>query len=1161
MLNNGKKLNVILLAILFALCMAFSVMAFTSASVVNAQAVTGVTPTLSATKVMVSKNNDKLLLVTAIKNQDDVYEVGYTFSNGVETTFAETKKYYTSITSGNTVLTPYDIFTESWVGDDGVGMIIWEINFALATKYEYKAYALVGERENGEIVIPEQEVRVTPQTATSKTFYSVSYDTDGGDAIETKVVPADTSLNQLTNVTTKKPGYKFDGWKLNGEEVGDGKVSGNVTLKATYKVKDYTEYVYHPVANTDVDLRTAGETVNVQLPATLNGYTKVYSKIGDKEIATEVKNNGASVDIAVADLEKGESELLLFMAKGDDCASAKIKLTVADIVVKNNDDLTALHKAIWTAPAKVYNYYVLDADVDWGGAQWYPGYKGKQVDFYGVLDGRGHTLANYNSHYGLCQMLAMGAEIKNIHLKPIIRGMDQGGGVCLLNNGSIKNCLVEAYVFSVENFDYAGVAKNSELGSIENCIVMLTGHGDYANCQKAMNAITVADSANIKNCYAINSVESNSRVKIEYLYGNSVTDGLFNTKASFFRNVSTLSKADGWNEYWSLSNRELCFNQKSIITVTAIDVEDGWVVKGGESEYAILVPDTLSYELNIATEELIHFFKEATGVELPIVKNSNYNAYDKYISLGGTRLASSVPVSEAELGAQGFKVVTVGNNVVINAVGDFGVLWGVYGLLNEMFEYKYYAKDVYVIDTNVENLLLVNYNFQDKPDIETRIVADSQAYEDRQVAHRMYQTEGYGEFWLPFHNPYHNSFYYVMDGLDANNKPIVPDRFLSTSSEYNKTQLCYTGHGEESILNEMLERSVDYIIAAVKTQWKYRTNCDALFGIQDENGWCECTFCRNVINQYGTQSSTMILFMNKLRERLDERLEAENIDRQINLYYFAYFATEEPPVHKENGEYVANDPALVCKEGLGIFYAPISANFTQSIYSNENIVTYERLKSFEALTDKLLVWTYACNYYDYFTPFDSFTYMPDLFQAVVNNNGTYLFNQGRQDQGNSSNFDTLRHYLVSRLGWDVDADVEALTDEFFDVYFGKAKEPMRDLYNRYRERMRTNYDNLGLSSHVFANGVINSSHLPKAALDNWMVLINQAYELAGNDEALRQRILRESIFIRYYQIKFYTTGDTSALKAQLIQDAKSVGILKASAHRSIDQLFEAEPNV
>ena len=72
--------------------------------------------------------------------------------------------------------------------------------------------------------------------------------------------------------------------------------------------------------------------------------------------------------------------------------------------------------------------------------------------------------------------------------------------------------------------------------------------------------------------------------------------------------------------------------------------------------------------------------------------------------------------------------------------------------------------------------------------------------------------------------------------------------------------------------------------------------------------------------------------------------------------------------------------------------------------------------------------------------------------------------------------------------------------------------------------MRYIYDTLGLSSHVLGNGVITDVYLSEDFLNQGMELINQAYELAGDDETLKERILRESIFYRYYLLKFYSNG-------------------------------------
>ncbi len=579
-------------------------------------------------------------------------------------------------------------------------------------------------------------------------------------------------------------------------------------------------------------------------------------------------------------------------------------------------------------------------------------------------------------------------------------------------------------------------------------------------------------------------------------------------------------------------------------------IDGQYVVKDGATEYAILIPDSASSTVQVAANELAYFFNYATGINIETKTNSQYSADGKYISIGDTTAAETVSATESELGVQGFKIVTVGDDIVIKAAGAHGNLWGAYELMTRMFNYEYYAKDVFQIDTDVSEYPLKNYAITDRPDIEIRAVADSQGYSNSEVAHRMRQFQVYDEFLIPMHNNYHNSYYYVMDGVDSNNQPIVPAEFIGTCG----TQLCFTGGGNEEVYEDMLTRACNYLAGCISKSDK----SDAIIGVMDENGWCGCGSCTEVINRYGAKQATMILFMNDLRDKLDAWLEEANIERKINIYYTAYFDIVNPPVVKNaNGEYVPTHEDMRLKDGVGILFAPIHSDYTQSIYAEKNTASYEQLKMMKAITNRLLVWTYACNFYDFFMPFDSITYMQDWVQAIVDNNGVYWFNQGRHSQGNSSQFDALRQYLVAKLGWDTDADVERLTNNFFNVYFGVAKEPMRKMYDELRTVMRYNSDVLGMISGV-TQYVTREEHWPEQLLNRWMELIEEAYKLAGDDSELHDRILRESIFVRFYLIKFYMSDadNVEELKQEFISDAMKVGIEKSSEHKAITQAFD-----
>ena len=95
-----------------------------------------------------------------------------------------------------------------------------------------------------------------------------------------------------------------------------------------------------------------------------------------------------------------------------------------------------------------------------------------------------------------------------------------------------------------------------------------------------------------------------------------------------------------------------------------------------------------------------------------------------------------------------------------------------------------------------------------------------------------------------------------------------------------------------------------------------------------------------------------------------------------------------------------------------------------------------------------------------------------------------------------------------------------------------------------------------MSAGVTAD-VSDKKYWPAQLLNHWLDLIEEAYTLAGDDKDLNERILRESIFVRYYQLKYYVSESKEAeeMKKQFIKDAMAVGIARASEHKAITDAF------
>ena len=107
-----------------------------------------------------------------------------------------------------------------------------------------------------------------------------------------------------------------------------------------------------------------------------------------------------------------------------------------------------------------------------------------------------------------------------------------------------------------------------------------------------------------------------------------------------------------------------------------------YLIKNGTTEYKIVIPsENVSAELNIARDELVRLFKEATGVTLETISDAgkSHDANGKYISLGNTSLykSSGLNVDTKTLKKDGARILTKDKTIYFIGKTDTGVINGV----------------------------------------------------------------------------------------------------------------------------------------------------------------------------------------------------------------------------------------------------------------------------------------------------------------------------------------------------------------------------------------------------------------------------------------------------------------------------------------------------
>lgn len=374
------------------------------------------------------------------------------------------------------------------------------------------------------------------------------------------------------------------------------------------------------------------------------------------------------------------------------------------------------------------------------------------------------------------------------------------------------------------------------------------------------------------------------------------------------------------------------------------------------------------------------------------------------------------------------------------------------------------------------------------------------------------------------------------------------------------TQLCLT-RDKDGLAAEM----------ANKVKATLEANPSATFvmiGQQDNDDWCNCSACQNVISQYGGyNSATYILFMNAVSDKLQSYLN-ESGRTDVKLGMFAYHKTQDAPVTTVGGE-VALIGGMKLNSNVCVVYAPIEANYYVSFNDAVNAPVKKNIEGWSLVADNVLYWTYMENFGYYQLIFDNFGSMQENLQLLHKHKGWWVYNLAQYNNGNSTGFSRLKAYLNSKLMWNVNTDVAALTDDFFSNYFGVASSYMRKYFDEYRAMTKYIYEN---EDKTIGKLSING-HVPSgkdfwySKLTAWLGYIDNALaeadKLAGvNDEErvrVRNAVTLESLFVRYALITYYSgkfqSDELLTMKQTWKADAAELGVTMCGEHKTLETLY------
>ena len=822
---------------------------------------------------------------------------------------------------------------------------------------------------------------------------------------------------------------------------------------------------------------------------------------------------------------------------------------LSDFPVFFDNDPTA------TAP-DVYGYYIVTKSLGTGSEE-LALTQSETTDyrpangFNGVLDGAGHTLKFTLTSGGLVGMILGHATIKNLSVEftDSTTGMYGVFGYRAGGNTKIENCYIKKVNNNNTRYSIYGIIgctnKNLELHNTMVWGSDTTRDGDMLSNMYISSASTNAFLAYARTDKGAESWNISQNFT-ELLSSNIPSSDL----SSFDRNCWTVE-----------SNNRLTWKGMEDMAVNCVGelvVQAKNLAENGATSYAIVLPTNADATLTLAKDELVSFFAEATGATLTVASDIAYDTYGAYISIGDTQTFANSGVAMGEMNSQGYHLQTVNNTIYINANSSVGCLYGVYGLLGELFGYEQYSEDTYALNA-LSLVELPSLNKTESPDIAMRMPSNSALVNNTEYANRMgmamgeldylYRVGDYtnngGAGWTVWHNAFE----------------ILPPSYWKEQGKTNwfsddGTQLCYTAHGNTDDYNAMVAQ-IAVIMQQTLTSSQITNKPDAVYYTltsEDTETSCTCSACQSAKTTYGSDVGAVIKLCNDVQATVAEWMnQPDNAEykRDITLLFFAYNNYVDAPTAD----------TITMREDVGVMYAISDyVNYYYDIKNAENDEFRAQFDAWAALTkasgSDFAVWTYTKNFQMYMLRADVYGenafFNENAYQYFAEKGVDFWFNQGAWNGTTTlSTFEKLNGYIDAQMMWDSTQSVTTLTNNWFTAMYGVGAEYMKSLYTAQNAKAREVYGTtkLGIPSVAIDKDSMKDI-LTETIFNEWFGYIDSAKSAVNADANLTdtekakmiEHINEEWISVKFLYIYLYyssfldgldgVTVDVDAAKAE-----------------------------
>ncbi len=445
----------------------------------------------------------------------------------------------------------------------------------------------------------------------------------------------------------------------------------------------------------------------------------------------------------------------------------------------------------------------------------------------------------------------------------------------------------------------------------------------------------------------------------------------------------------------------------------------------------------------------------------------------------------------------GFEIIVADGNVHIKTAGGKGSIYGVSELLERGLGVDYLSYGYFMLDKSADAVL------DDMHIVET-------------PAFRYRQTQGY---------PLSDPDYYNWMRLAQPSDVFIDGLWVHTmdwilpAKKYGKSHPEYYSfingerrpgnHSQWCLTNEAVFEAACKVLDSI-----FAANPDkSLISVSQNDGNftnCHCEACAALEEYEGAPSGPIIHFMNKLA--------AKYPDKEFST--LAYLFSMQAPKHVKplpNVNIMLCD--IDCKREVPLTDNASGRDFVRAI------------SDWSKISNNIFVWDYGINFDNYLSPFPNFHIIQPNIQLFRDHHANMVFEQIGGPEG--CDMAELRAYLMSKLMWNPDLDLDATIRHFLDKYYGAAAGEMyRYLLLRQGGLLASNKDLWIYDSPVtHKDGMLNPNMLKE-----YNKLFDAAEKAVEGDSARLAHVQMARLTVMYSDLEISRAnggGDPEELRAKV----------------------------